>query len=49
MAELAKKLNFDLQRDVYQSLFDKFSVEQTSNVYQIWEGNSFTFGSLVSV
>jgi len=36
-AELTKELDFDFQAGVFQNLFGIFPIEQTTDVYQIWE------------
>ena len=36
-AELAKELDFDFQAGVFQNLFGIFPIEQTTDMYQIWE------------
>lgn len=38
-AELAKDLDFDFDAGVFQNLFGVFSIEQATDMYQIWEGN----------
>ena len=38
-AELAKELDFDFQVGVFQNLFGIFPIEQTTDMYQIWESN----------
>jgi hypothetical protein len=38
-AGLAKELNFDFQVGVFQNLFGILPIEQTTDVYQIWESN----------
>lgn len=38
-AELAKELDFDFQAGVFKNLFGIFPIEQSTDMYQIWESN----------
>ncbi|TDF34392.1 DUF2787 domain-containing protein [Alteromonadaceae bacterium M269] len=38
-AELVKELDFDFSAGLFQSLFGLVPIEQSRDIYQIWEGN----------
>jgi hypothetical protein len=47
MAELAKDLDFDFQKGVFQNLFGKYPIEQAIEIFQVWESN-FVYYAMVS-
>jgi hypothetical protein len=47
MAELAKDLDFDFDAGVFQNLFGIYPIEQSIEMFQIWETN-FVYYAMVS-
>ncbi|TYK66010.1 DUF2787 family protein [Colwellia echini] len=47
MAELAKELDWDFDAGVFNSLFGTYPIEQTIEMFQVWESN-FVYYAMVS-